>query len=148
MHELRAHPEVLYGAAIALGIVVLLTPAVGGMARLFGVVDQPDGRRLNRRPVPRLGGLAIFLGILVPSLALLDLSGEMRGVIVGAAVACVVGAVDDFRGLEPLPKLAGQIVAAAIPTAFGVWVDHFTFPFLGAIDLPSWVGVPDRKSVV
>jgi UDP-GlcNAc:undecaprenyl-phosphate/decaprenyl-phosphate GlcNAc-1-phosphate transferase len=140
--DLRDHPEVLYGAVIALGIVVLLTPAVGGMARLLGVVDQPDGRRLNRRPIPRLGGLAIFLGILVPALAFLDLTGEMRGVVIGAAVACVVGVVDDFRGLAPAPKLAGQLVAAAIPTAFGVWVDHFTFPLLGAVDLPGWVGVP------
>src|SRR5690348_17810956 len=112
--DLRDHPEVLYGAVIALGIVVLLTPAVGGMARILGVVDRPDERRLNRRPIPRLGGLAIFLGILVPSLAFLDLSGEMRGILLGAAVACVVGAVDDFRGLGPLPKLAGQVLAAAI----------------------------------
>jgi UDP-GlcNAc:undecaprenyl-phosphate/decaprenyl-phosphate GlcNAc-1-phosphate transferase len=142
VHDLRAHPEVLYGAAIALVIVISLTPAVGGMARLLGVVDEPDGRRLNRRPVPRLGGLAIFLGILVPSLAFLDLSGEMRGVLIGAAIACVVGVVDDFRGLDPVPKLAGQIVAAAIPTAFGVWIDHFTLPFVGAVDVPAWVGVP------
>jgi UDP-GlcNAc:undecaprenyl-phosphate GlcNAc-1-phosphate transferase len=142
LEDLRDHPEVLYGAAIALGIVVLLTPAVGGMARLLGVVDQPDGRRLNRRPIPRLGGLAIFLGILVPALAFLDLTGEMRGVVIGAAVACVVGVIDDFRGLAPTPKLAGQIVAAAIPTAFGVWVDHFTFPIFGAVDLPGWVGIP------
>jgi len=142
LEDLRQHPEVLYGAVISLGIVILLTPAVGGMARLLGVVDQPDGRRLNRRPIPRLGGLAIFLGILVPSLAFLDLAGEMRGVVIGAAVACVVGAIDDFRGLAPAPKLAGQLLAAAIPTAFGVWVDHFTFPFLGAVDLPPWVGVP------
>ena len=140
--DLRASPEVLWGALIAFGIVVLLTPAVGGMARLLGVVDQPDARRLNKRPIPRLGGLAIFLGILVPSLAFLDLSGEMRGILLGAAVACVVGAVDDFRGLAPLPKLAGQVAAAAIPCAFGVWVDHFTFPFLGAVDLPAWVGMP------
>src|SRR4249920_3733584 len=101
MDELRADPEVLYGAAIALLIVVLLTPAVGGMARLLGVVDNPDERRLNRRPIPRLGGLAIFLGILVPALAFLDLTGEMRGILLGAAVATVVGAVDDFRGLSP-----------------------------------------------
>ncbi len=142
MDELRANPEVLYGAAVALLIVVLLTPAVGGMARLLGVVDNPDERRINRRPIPRLGGLAIFLGILVPSLAFLDLSGEMRGILLGAAVACVVGAVDDFRGLAPLTKLAGQVLAAAIPTAFGVWIDHFTLPFLGAVDVPAWIGVP------
>jgi len=142
LEDLRNHPEVLYGAAIALGIVVLLTPAVGGMARLLGVVDEPDRRRLNRRPIPRLGGIAIFLGILVPALAFLDLTGEMRGIVIGAAVACVVGAVDDFRGLAPLPKLAGQVLAAAIPTAFGVWIDHFTLPFVGAVDLPAWVGIP------
>ena len=100
LDELRESPEVLYGAVIALVVVVALTPAVGGMARLLGVVDRPEGRRLNRRPVPRLGGLAIFLGLLVPSLAFLDLSGEMRGILLGAAVACVVGAVDDFRGLR------------------------------------------------
>jgi len=142
MSELRDNPEVLYGAAIALLIVVLLTPAVGGMARLLGVVDNPDARRLNRRPIPRLGGLAIFMGILVPSLAFLDLNGEMRGILLGAAVACVVGAVDDFRGLSPVAKLAGQVLAAAIPTAFGVWIDHFTLPFVGAVDLPAYVGVP------
>src|SRR5919109_4222404 len=142
LDELRATPEVLYGAAIAFVVVVLLTPAVGGMARLLGAVDTPDARRVNRRPIPRLGGLAIFLGIVVPALAFLDLSDETRGVLLGAAVATVVGAVDDFRGLLPLTKLAGQAAAAAIPIAFGVWIDHFTFPFLGAVDLPAWVGVP------
>ncbi len=142
LDELRATPEVLYGAAIAFGIVVLLTPAVGGMARLLGAVDRPDSRRLNRRPIPRLGGLAIFLGIIVPALAFLDLSTETRGVLLGAAVATVVGAIDDFRGLSPPTKLAGQVVAAAIPAAFGVWIDHITFPFLGVLDVPAWIGVP------
>jgi UDP-GlcNAc:undecaprenyl-phosphate/decaprenyl-phosphate GlcNAc-1-phosphate transferase len=140
--DLRANPEVLWGALIAFVIVVLLTPAVGGMARLLGVVDAPGERRLNKRPIPRLGGLAIFLGLLVPSLAFLSLDGEMRGIVLGAAVACVIGAIDDFRGLDPLPKLGGQIAAASIPVAFGVWIDHFTFPFLGVADLPAWVGMP------
>ena len=140
--ELKATPEVLYGAGIAFAIVVLLTPAVGGMARLLGAVDRPDSRRLNRRPIPRLGGLAIFLGIIVPSLAFLDLSSETRGVLLGAAVATVVGAIDDFRGLSPPTKLAGQVAAAAIPPAFGVWIDHVTFPFVGVLDIPAWLGVP------
>ncbi len=142
LDELRATPEVLYGLGIAFAIVVLLTPAVGGMARLLGAVDHPDSRRLNRRPIPRLGGLAIFLGIVVPALAFLDLSGESRGVLLGAAVATVVGAIDDFRGLSPAAKLSGQFLAAAIPPAFGVWIDHFTLPFLGVADLPVWLGVP------
>ena len=142
MNALRENPEVLYGAVVACVIVILLTPAVGGMARLLGVVDRPGSRRLNVNPVPRLGGLALFFGIFIPALAFLELGRETRGVLLGAAVATVVGAIDDFRVLAPGRKLAGQLVAAAIPPFFGVWVDHFTFPFLGPVDLPAAVGVP------
>ena len=142
LDALADHLQVVWGALVALAIVVLLTPAVGGMARLIGAVDAPGGRRLNRRPIPRLGGLALFLGIFVPSLAFLHLGRETRGVLLGAAVAVTVGAIDDFRGLRWFEKLAGQLVAAAIPTGFGVWVDRFTFPFLGVHSLSGWIGVP------
>jgi inner membrane transporter RhtA len=57
------------------------------MARLLGVVDRPGARRPHTRPIPRLGGVALFLGVFVPSLAFLPLSGEMRGILLGAAVA-------------------------------------------------------------
>ena len=140
-HELKAHPEVVYGAVVACVIVVLLTPAVGGMARLLGVVGRADVGR-KQRAVPRLGGLALFLGVFVPSLAFLPLRGDMRGILLGAAVATTVGVIDDFRGLRWWEKLGGQIVAASIPTYFGVWVHRFTFPVLGVHVVPAWVGVP------
>ena len=139
---LTDNPQVVYCAVLAFLIVVLLTPAVGGFARRLGVVDQPDGRRLNVLPIPRLGGLALFLGIFVPSLAFLHLGPEMRGLLIGAAVATIVGAVDDVRGLAWWQKLGGQLLAAAIPVSFGIWISRFTFPFLGVNTLPSWVGVP------
>jgi len=141
-HTLTNHLEVLYGGALAFAIVVLLTPAVGGMARLLGVVDRPGSRRLNRRTVPRLGGLALFFGIFVPALAFLPLGRETKGLLLGMAVATTVGAVDDFRGLVWWEKLGGQIAAAAIPTGFGIWVHRFTFPILGVHELPSWLGRP------
>ena len=97
---------------------------------------------MNRRPVPRLGGLALFFGIFVPALAFLNLSSETRGLLLGAAVATTVGAIDDFRGLRWWEKLAGQVGAAAIPTGFGIWVHRFTFPIVGIHQLPEWVGVP------
>src|SRR5687768_3885290 len=112
------------------------------MARLLGAVDRPERRRLNVNPVPRLGGLAIFFGVFVPALAFLELGRETRGVLLGAAVATVVGAIDDFRVLKAGRKLAGQIVAASIPPFFDVWIDHFTFPFFGPVDLPAGVGMP------
>jgi UDP-GlcNAc:undecaprenyl-phosphate/decaprenyl-phosphate GlcNAc-1-phosphate transferase len=139
---LADHLEIIWGALLAAAIVVLLTPAVGGMARMLGVVDRPEGRRLNRRTVPRLGGLALFFGIFVPALAFLHLSSETRGLLLGAAVATTVGAVDDFRGLRWFEKLGGQIVAASIPVGFGIWVHRFTFPIVGIHTLPKWLGMP------
>jgi UDP-GlcNAc:undecaprenyl-phosphate GlcNAc-1-phosphate transferase len=141
LHTLADHLEVVWGALLAASIVVLLTPAVGGMARLLGVVDRPEGRRLNRRTVPRLGGLALFFGIFVPALAFLDISGETRGMVLGAAVATTVGAIDDFRGLRWWEKLGGQLAAAAIPVGFGIWVHRFTFPIVGVHTLPEWLGM-------
>src|SRR5579864_1064229 len=139
---LEDHLQVIWGMLVAFVVVVLLTPAVGGMARILGVVDAPGGRRLNRSPVPRLGGVALFLGIFVPALAFLPFGRDTRGLLLGAAVAVTVGAIDDFRGLRWFEKLAGQTLAAAVPTWFGVWVDRFTFPFLGIHALPASAGVP------
>ncbi|TMK24937.1 MAG: undecaprenyl/decaprenyl-phosphate alpha-N-acetylglucosaminyl 1-phosphate transferase, partial [Actinobacteria bacterium] len=139
---LADHLEIVWGALVALVVVVLLTPAVGGMARRLGAVDQPEARRLNRHPIPRLGGLALFLGIFVPALAFLDLSHQARGLLLGAAVATTVGAVDDFRGLAWWEKLAGQVTAASIPVGFGIWVHRFTFPIVGIHVLPKWIGMP------
>ncbi|MDE3191892.1 MAG: undecaprenyl/decaprenyl-phosphate alpha-N-acetylglucosaminyl 1-phosphate transferase [Acidobacteriota bacterium] len=140
--QLGKHLGVVWGAGVALLVVVLLTPAVGGMARLLGAVDAPGGRRLNRSPVPRLGGLALFLGIFVPALAFVHLDHQTRGLLLGAAVAVTVGAIDDFRGLRWFEKLGGQVLAAGIPVGFGVWVDRFTFPVVGVHALPSWLGMP------
>ncbi|HEX7083651.1 MAG TPA: MraY family glycosyltransferase [Gaiellaceae bacterium] len=138
--QLTDHLEVLYGAALALAIVLVLTPAVGSAARHLRVVRPREGDRA-RPGVPRLGGLALLLGLFVPSLAFLPLGGELRGVLLGAAVAATLGAVDDFRGLAWWQKLGGQVLAAAIPTFFGVWVHSFTF-LSGPLTFPVWVGAP------
>ena len=135
------HKDVLWGFLVALGIVLALTPAIGGVARLFGVMDDPEGekRRLHVRPVPRLGGLAMFLGFIVPALAFLPLDGVYRGILLGAAVATVVGVADDTVGLRWWMKLSGQLGAAMIAVGFGVTLDRFTFPILGVQELPIWV---------
>src|SRR5438874_10537962 len=142
LETLADHLEIVWGGLVALAVVLLLTPAVGGVARRLGAVDRPEARRLNRQPVPRLGGLALFFGIFVPALAFLDLSHEARGLLLGAAVATIVGAVDDFRGLDWWEKLLGQVVAASIPVGFGIWVHRFTFPVVGIHVLPKWIGMP------
>src|SRR3954471_17989000 len=109
--QLTNHLEVLWAALTALGIVLVLTPAVGSAARYLRLVDRrPEGERL-RSSVPRLGGLALFLGSVVPGLSFLPVSEELRGVLLGAAVVTTVGAIDDFRGLVWWQKLGGQVLA-------------------------------------
>ena len=138
----RSHLDVLWGFVVALGIVLVLTPAVGRVARVLGVVDEPlDRRRVHLAVVPRLGGVALFLGLFIPALAFLELNGPYRGILLGAALATTVGMVDDFRGLPWWGKLGGQISAAAIPVYYGVDIDRFTFPILGSHALPQWLAV-------
>jgi UDP-GlcNAc:undecaprenyl-phosphate GlcNAc-1-phosphate transferase len=135
------HTDVLWGFLVALGVVLALTPAIGGVARIFGVMDDPRGdqRRIHLRPVPRLGGLAIFLGVITPAIAFLPLDGPYRGILLGAALATVVGIADDTMRLRWYVKLTGQFGAASIAVGLGVALDRFTFPFLGVQELPLWV---------
>jgi UDP-GlcNAc:undecaprenyl-phosphate GlcNAc-1-phosphate transferase len=140
-HQLTGHLQVLYGFAAALVIVLVLTPAVGRSARYLRLVERPQEGERERPTVPRLGGLALFLGILVPSLAFLPLGGELRGVVLGMAVATTIGAIDDFRHLNWWQKLGGQVLAASIPVGFGIYLHTFTFPLLGRQVVPTWIGV-------
>ncbi len=141
-NELTDHLQVIYGALAALAIVLVLTPAVGSAARYLRLVERRAEGERARPTIPRFGGLALFLGVIVPSVAFLPLSGAMRGIVLGAAVATTVGAIDDFRGLSWWQKLGGQFLAAAIPVGFGVYVQRFTFPVVGVHDLPHSVGIP------
>jgi UDP-GlcNAc:undecaprenyl-phosphate GlcNAc-1-phosphate transferase len=142
LQTFQEHTDVLWGFLVALGVVLVLTPAVGEVARVLGVVDRPGvGRKIHRRAVPPLGGLALFLGLFVPAIAFLDLSGPYRGILLGAAVATTVGMVDDFRGLVWWAKLAGQFAAAGVAVGFGVTIDRFTFPVIGIQDMPEALAV-------
>jgi UDP-GlcNAc:undecaprenyl-phosphate/decaprenyl-phosphate GlcNAc-1-phosphate transferase len=142
LETFRDHMDVLWGFLVAFAVVVVLTPGVGEVARILGVVDEPgEKRRMHLRAVPRLGGLALFLGFFVAALAFLDLDGPYRGILLGAALATTIGMVDDFRGLPWWLKLGGQWAAATVPVLAGVAIDRFSFPLLGVHELPAWLGV-------
>lgn len=122
--------------AIAAAVVTLLaTPVAARLARRLGAVDVPSGRRIHTRPTPRMGGLAIVLGALVPVVWFLPADPEARGLVVGAALIALLGAIDDTLTLDPMVKLAGQIACASIPVAAGLTIDHITLPVVGVGNL-------------
>ena len=91
--------------------------------------------------MPRLSGLAIFVGIEVAGWIWLPGDGETRSILLGAAAIAAVGVLDDVRGLPALPKLLGQVGAALIPVLGGVRVDVLTLPFVGGFEL-GWLAYP------
>jgi len=134
--------DVLWGFLVAGAVVLAMTPAAAAAARALGVVDRPDGRRrLQTRPVPLLGGLALLLGIIIPSLAFLNLDGHYRGILIGAVIATAVGLLDDLVGLRWWLKLSGQLAAAGVAVGFGITLDRFTFPVIGVHELPEWAAI-------
>jgi UDP-GlcNAc:undecaprenyl-phosphate/decaprenyl-phosphate GlcNAc-1-phosphate transferase len=133
------HRDAILGFATAFVLAALLTPLAARFAVMIGAVDRPRERGLATKETPLLGGLAILAGVLVASALFLNLDGEigdrMKGVLAGGALIAVIGAIDDRFEMIPAVKLAGQIVAAAIPVSAGVEVTHITLPFVGAVDL-------------
>ena len=90
-----------------------------------------------RRPTPLLGGLAIFAAIAIPAAALGNDHG-FWGIIAGAALMAMLGALDDIHPLHPAVKLGGMMAIASIPAFLGITIDHVTLPFLGVFDLGWW----------
>jgi UDP-GlcNAc:undecaprenyl-phosphate/decaprenyl-phosphate GlcNAc-1-phosphate transferase len=140
--------DALYGFLAALAVAGVLTPGVGRLAVALGAVDEPRERGLSDRPTPRLGGLALFTGVLVAGALFLPASAEMRGILGGAAVITVIGALDDLRELWPELKLAGQFVAGLIPVLSGVKIQTMTIPFLGVVDLGAMSGLATLLGLV
>jgi UDP-GlcNAc:undecaprenyl-phosphate/decaprenyl-phosphate GlcNAc-1-phosphate transferase len=135
--ELRA----LYASLLALATAALLTPVVARLATRIGAVDELKERGLAREATPLLGGLAIFAGTIVASIAFLPDNPRTEAIIAGAALITIVGALDDVRELPPGAKLLGQVAAALILVLSDVTVQSLTLPFLHHIDLGQFGGV-------
>jgi UDP-GlcNAc:undecaprenyl-phosphate/decaprenyl-phosphate GlcNAc-1-phosphate transferase len=124
----------LYAFLTAAVIAWLLVPFAERIARKIGAIDVPNERSLHTEPTPKLGGLAILIGILVAGILFMPLGPETRGILAGAAVIALVGVIDDVTTLGAAPKLLGQIIGTSIAVFSGVRLTAFTLPFLGGVE--------------
>ncbi len=132
-----------WGFLTAAAVVLLLTPLVARIAPRIGGVDHGGDRpRVHTKPVPRIGGLAIVIAILVAAAIWMDVDGPYVGILIGTALVALVGLYDDIRGLRPSTKLLAVMVVALLPVlGWDLKIDHVTLPLLGDHDL-GWVAVP------
>ncbi len=125
--------DLLLQLLLALGAAFIIsyvsTPAVKAFAQKVGAIDVPkDARRVHKTPIPRLGGLAIFLGFLLSVILFCEIDTQLRGILIGAVIVVAMGAVDDIVTLKALPKLIIQIIVAVIAVMHGVSIEVIMNP--------------------
>ncbi len=123
---------------LTLGLALALTPLAGRVARHYGLVDVPGPRRVHRRQVPRLGGIALYVAFTaavivaqflpVPRQDPKELT-RLLGVLLGSTFMFGVGLYDDRRELSPAPQFLAQLVAALMANGFLVFIERVNNPF-------------------
>ena len=143
---------------VAALVTIMLVPAAKAIAVHFDAIDYPNARRVNTKPTPRMGGVAM-LGGLVAAVAVAvvgtrlfgwndlfashpSLDVNYAGVAVSVLFMFAVGAVDDVVGLNPKVKLAGQVVAACIAVASGLLLSSIRSPFGPGVWYFGWAAYP------
>lgn len=135
--------------ASALVLTLLLAPYLSRLAIAYGYVDKPNARKVHNRPMPRIGGVAIFIAFYVTLVLvavlfprqldrLIILDHRNLLLILGSLVAFGVGLADDFKGLRARRKLAFQIVAAGLAYMGGIRVETIGFYNLFQLEL-GWL---------
>lgn len=144
---------------VAIAATIAATPLARRIAISCDAIDYPDKRRVNTKPIPRMGGVAMFVGI-IASIFVIDVgvlffgwvnpftasvSGRVDFALVGLGITFmfIVGIIDDISGLRARYKLLGQIVAASIVAASGLLLQNIQNPFVegGFIEF-GWLAYP------
>jgi UDP-GlcNAc:undecaprenyl-phosphate GlcNAc-1-phosphate transferase len=119
---------------VALSFALAGTPLVRSLARRIGFLDKPAARKLQKAPIPLMGGVAIYAGVMIAIVVLgKSYLPELASILIGATIVSLLGLWDDRVELPALAKLAGQLVAAGGLVLAGVQVQ------LGF--LPAWVNI-------
>ena len=138
--------KMLLAFAVSLLVAYVMTPPVKRFAEKVGAIDVPrDNRRVHDHPIPRMGGLAIFIGFVLSLIFFVPMSTKVLGLLVGSVIIAVMGGVDDIVSLNPWVKLAGQIVAALVAIRCGLVFDVISNPNIFAeetyIEI-GWLSIP------
>ena len=103
-----------FALIVAMFITMMLIPPLMRYAERFSFVDMPDSRKVHKAPVPRIGGLAMVIGAVMPILLWVDLSADVRALLIGIALILFFGVWDDRAALDFRIKFFGQLLAICV----------------------------------
>ncbi len=133
--------RVLLSVVVAFVIAFGTTPIVKAFAQKVGAMDDPgEARRIHTHPIPRMGGLAIFLDFLISVLLFAEISKPVQGILIGCVIIVASGIVDDIISLRWWTKLIAQFVAAVIAVAHGVMIEGIMNPNVFAAENTLLIG--------
>ena len=99
--------------------VVVIMPVIMKIAVHVDALDMPNERKVHKKPMPRLGGLAIYFGFLLGYMLFCSQTPQMISILIGSFIILLVGVVDDIKPLTPVIKFAGQVISAIIVVYYG-----------------------------
>ena len=128
---------------ISIFITIALIPIFKGFAVRIKAVDLPNQRKVHTRPMPKTGGIAMALGVLVPVIFWVHGDEFIRAVLIGAGIVVFFGLIDDFKNLGYKAKFTGQVCAALIIIFYGgVKINYLGMFLPDGFLLPDWFAIP------
>ncbi len=131
----------------------MVTPYSIKIAEKIGAIDIPkDDRRMRKKSIPKLGGLAVITGFaisLIYLISVMNIEGSINlfdeneylkkliGVGLGVIIITITGVIDDTKTLKPLQKLFGQVLAAIVAVSFGIKIGAEDIPFVANMEIAN-----------
>lgn len=137
--------------------VAIITPFIKKIAIHVDAIDKPNERKVHTKPIPRLGGLGMYLSFLLGYMLYAEPNSIMNSILIGSFIIVITGVIDDIKPLKSSTKFAGQLLAALVLVfygnillndinAFGFYIDFgiFSYPLtlffiLGCINCMNFI---------
>ncbi len=133
--------EIIYLIVIPFLFVLAITPFIKKVALHINAMDIPNARKVHKKPIPRLGGLGIYMGFLLGYMLMGSMSLRMNAVLIGSFIIVVTGIIDDINPIPAKIKFLFQLIAASVVafygkilltdlSAFGFYIEFGKFSYL------------------
>ena len=129
--------KIIEAMLISVVVAYAATPLSIRIANIFGIIDKPkDERRVHKKPIPRFGGMGIFMGSMAGLMIPAGMNDKVPIAMLGGLLMYTLGVVDDIYDIKPVVKFGGQVLIASIVYALGVRIT-FISNYFGAAGADS-----------